>query len=217
MWPTYLKYDGGRWNSTTNAWKEWQWDGPEPMNLRLGRFWSVIKLHENYNLTYESQPPSDTRFQIQKRLLPGGNPADWAIIRIYYPLPNSIEVLVKNSTGQDILVKPYPIRSGVPVDLRNKTSICGANNFYYQNGTIEFVVNGQSNCQVRVRLSSFIQLSARIDIPFADFYSNNGVTSFITNICAFLGIDTGRMKVVGVREGSTILDVLIQTIAVNLT
>lgn len=136
MWPVYLKYDGGAWNSTTNAWKEWQWDGPEPMNLRLARFWSAIKLHQHYNLTYASQPPSDSRFQIQKRLLPTGNPNDWAIIRIYYPLPNSIEVLVKNTTGQDIIVKPYPIRQGVPVDLSTKTDICGANNFYYQNGTI---------------------------------------------------------------------------------
>lgn len=78
------------------------------------------------------------------------------------------------------------------------------------------MVNGISNCQVRVRLSSYIQLSARIDIPISDFYSNNGITSFITNICAFLGIDTGRMKIVGVREGSTIVDSVIQTKAIDL-
>ena len=131
MWPVYLKYQGGSWNSTTNGWKEWQWDGPEPMNLRLARFWSVVKLHQQYNLTYSSQPPSDSRFQIQKRLLPTGNQNDWAIIRIYYPIPNAIEILVKNSTGRDILVKPYPILQGVPVDLTTKTSICGANNFFY--------------------------------------------------------------------------------------
>jgi len=167
-------------------------------------------------MTYASQPPSDSRFQIQKRLLPTGKSSDWAIIRIYYPIPNSIEVLVKNTTGSDILVKPYPIRSGVAVDLTTKTDICGANTFFYENGTIEFVVNGINNCQVRVRLSSFIQLSARIDIPIADFYSNNGATSFITNICAFLGIDTGRMKIVGVREGSTVVNAIIQTTPVNI-
>lgn len=72
-------------------------------------------------------------------------------------------------------------------------------------------MNGKANCQVRVRLSSYIQLSTRIDIPIADFYSNNGVTSFITNICAFLGIDTGRLKIVGVREGSTVIEAVLQT------
>lgn len=78
------------------------------------------------------------------------------------------------------------------------------------------MVNGVENCQVRVRLSSFIQLSARIDIPIADFYSNNGLTSFITNICAFLGIDTGRMKIVGVRSGSTVVEAVINTDPIDL-
>ena len=30
-------------------------------------------------------------------------------------------------------------------------------------------------------------------------------------MCAFLGIDTGRMKIVGIREGSTIIETDIQT------
>lgn len=132
VWPTYLAYEGGAWNSTTNAWKEWEWDGPEPMNKRLSRFWSVVRLHQKYNLTYASQPPSDARFQIQKRALPTGLDSDWAIIKIYYPLPNSIEVRVKNTTGTDILVKPFPVRQGVPADLTSYIDTCGANNFYYQ-------------------------------------------------------------------------------------
>ncbi len=43
---------------------------------------------------------------------------------------------MKNSSGTDILVKPYPIQSGVSVNLKTKTNECGANNFYFQNGTI---------------------------------------------------------------------------------
>ncbi len=69
---------------------------------------------------------------------------------------------------------------------------------------------------MRVRLSSYLQLSARIDIPIADFYSNNGTTSFITNICEFLGIDTGRMKIVGVYSGSTVVVAIIQSQGVDL-
>lgn len=64
--------------------------GPEPLNQRLARFVSVVKVGQNYNMTYSSQPPSDSRFQIQKRLLPTGNEADWIIVRIYYPLPNAL-------------------------------------------------------------------------------------------------------------------------------
>lgn len=80
------------------------------MNTRLARFWSVIKLQKHYTLSYSSTPPMDSRFQIQKRLLPSGNPSDWTIIRISYPLPNSLEIRVKNNTGVDILVKPFPIK-----------------------------------------------------------------------------------------------------------
>ena len=72
-------------------------------------------------------------------------------------------------------------------------------------------MNGKESCQVRVRLSSYVQLSTRIDIPIADFYSNDGETTFITNVCAFLGIDTGRLKIVGIRTGSTIIDAQVQT------
>jgi len=136
MWPIFLKYDTGNWTSTTNGWREWDWMGPEPLNQRLARFVSVVKVRQNYNLTYSSQPPSDSRFQIQKRLLPTGNDSDWIIVRIYYPLPNALEVLVKNTTGTDIIVKPFVIQNGVPVDLRNHVGTCGANNFHFENGTI---------------------------------------------------------------------------------
>lgn len=147
----------------------------------------------------------DSRFQIQKRQLPSGNPTDWSIIRISYPLPNSLEVRVKNSSGTDILVKPFLIKNNQTVDLSQHLDFCGANNFYYENGTIEFVVNGVNNCQVRVVVINTIKLTARLDIPIADFYTNSGATTFINNICAFLGIDTSQLKIVGLSSGSTVV------------
>jgi uncharacterized membrane protein len=38
----------------------------------------------------------------------------------------------------------------------------------------------------------------------------------LTNICAFLGIDTGRLKIVGVKSGSTIVDAIIVPVPVVL-
>lgn len=93
--------------------------------------------------------------------------------------------------------------------MRNHVDICGANNFHYENGTIEFVVNGKNNCQVRVRLSSYVKLTARLNIPVMDFFNNNGPTTFITNICAFLNIDPGRLKIVGIKNGSILIDTFI--------
>jgi hypothetical protein len=124
---------------------------------------------------------------------------------------------VKNTTGTDIVVKPFTITNGVRTDLRNYTDVCGANNFHYDNGTIEFVLNGKNNCQVRVRLSNYVKLSARLSIPVLDFYNNNGPTTFITNICAFLNIDPGRLKIVGIRNGSIVIDAYITSPTVALS
>ena len=68
--------------------------------------------------------------------MPNGNSADWVIVRILYPIPNSLDVLVSNSSATDLLVKPYPLVEGIPENLTKHVEICGANNFHYQNGTI---------------------------------------------------------------------------------
>ena len=72
-------------------------------------------------------------------------------------------------------------------------------------------MTGEEDCLVTLRKSAFIQLSARIDIAASTFYDNDGETSFIDNICAFLGIDTGRLKIVGIYEGSVYIEAQIST------
>lgn len=78
--------------------------------------------NQTYNITFNSTPPRDMRFQLQKRQYPGaqistintsnttnttsnttttslssdtGN-TDWAIIKLYYPIPNSIRITVND-------------------------------------------------------------------------------------------------------------------------
>lgn len=57
-WPAYLSYQDGTWNSTINAWREWQWNGTTPLNKRMNRFWSLVKLQKNYTLAYSANPPA---------------------------------------------------------------------------------------------------------------------------------------------------------------
>lgn len=66
-------------------------------------------------------------------------------------------------------------------------------------------------------MSSFVKLTARLSIPVMDFFNNNGPTTFITNICAFLNIDPGRLKIVGVREGSAIVTAYFVSAAPSLS
>lgn len=166
------------------------------MNRRLARFISVIQLFKTYNMTFESEPPIDMRFQIQQKTTTGNN-SDWIVVKLYYPRPNSIRV--QNRFG---IVKPITLLDNNgenPLD----TSICGSNKYFYQNYTIHFVITGAKDCQVRVSLTNSIQLNARIDMDINLFFANDGQTKFIDRMCAVLGItDTSRVKIVAIFSGS---------------
>jgi len=204
MWPVYLKYDGGRWNSTTNGWREWAWEGNEPLNLRLGRFVSIVELSRVYNMTFESEPPIDMRLQFQRRKLEGDN-SEFVVIKLHYPRPNSIRV-----QNRGVTQKPITLRDNNG-ETALDTTVCGSNKFFYQNNTIHFVLTGHPNCQVRVSLTNSIQLTARFNMDVNKFYDIDGQTKFIDRICAILNInDTSRLKVVGVYTGSTVVTAYIE-------
>jgi len=42
-----------------------------------------------------------------------------------------------------------------------------------------------------------------------DFFKNDGLTTFVDKMCAFLGIPTNRMRIVNVRPGSVYIDHMI--------
>jgi hypothetical protein len=116
---------------------------------------------------------------------------------MYYPRPNSIRIEVGGKTIAPILIKDS---GSDPLDVK----VCGSNKFFFRNYTIHFVVTGEINCQVRVTLTGSIQLTAKFDMPIADFFKNDGLTRFIDRMSALLKItDKSRVKVVGVFEGST--------------
>jgi len=105
MWPVTLSYDDGPWVTQTNGYKEWEWDGNEPLNKRLARFISVIEYQKIYNMTFAGTPPLDMRLQFQKRV-PEGNNSDWIIVKLHYPFPNMIRIQ-NSKTGQ--VVRPIPL------------------------------------------------------------------------------------------------------------
>lgn len=208
MWPVMLNYWGGNWTSVTNGWREWDWKGPEPQNRRLARFVSTIRLGQVYNMTFSAQPPSDMRFQIQHRTL-AGNASEWLAIRIYYPVANAISVMIGRTPIDSILATSDE-------DVTNRSTVCGANKYFYKNGTIAFIVTGHPSCQVRVTLNSNVQITARLMVSINTFFDNNGVATFVDKMCSFLNITTDRLKVVGVYEGSAVVDAYVLPV-VNTT
>lgn len=48
-----------------------------------------------------------------------------------------------------------------------------------------------------------------LTVNINDFYKNNGLTTFVDKMAAFLGIPTNRMRIVNVRAGSVYIDHMI--------
>lgn len=206
MWPVYLFYEGGNYTTVTNGWSEWEWLGNEPMNLRFGRFVSIVRLNQTYNMTFASEPPHKLQVQVQKRT-PTGDNNNWLRIKLHYPRPNSIRLTDINNQVLDpiLLTDVNNTASGVMSDL--DITKCGSYYYFYTNYTVEFVVTEDPACLVQVELTETIQLTTHFSMPIDQFFNNsNSVTNFINNLCALLNIvDTSRVKVVGVHSGSFIV------------
>merc|ERR1711976_106602 len=87
---------------------------------------------------------------------------------------------------------------------------CGKHVFFPKNSTIIFVVNARRNCIVYVKKLKTVNIAMRLDVDVADFYNDIGTTTFLYKMRGLLGIDISRIKIVGIRKGSTIVDFMIK-------
>lgn len=69
---------------------------------------------------------------------------------------------------------------------------------------LEFFIT--PDCPVFIRPMNAIQLGVRLDFTFDTFFEQGGVTTFIDNMAAVLGVHKADIKVVSVYEGSVIVD-----------
>lgn len=202
VWPVNLTYWGSNLTTQTSAFREYQYNLTVPLNRRVSRFNSLVRLSKTYNVSFTNRPPTDLKFQLQKRSL-NGTASDWVSVRIWYPVASSVSVYVNNT------VPVNPIIASSNEDVTNRTATCGANKYFSANNTIAFMVNGLANCQVRITVTSNVQVKTVLNIDPEQFYANGGITSFLAKMAAFLKIPVSRLRVNGVTKGSTIVDFVI--------
>jgi len=183
--------------NTLNEWREWEWDGPTPRNMRLSRFAGIVELNASISLNFETTVPEELKFKLNK----GRNDVDFVIVKIFYERPNIIEVWnLINST----FVNPYRVDQNV--NLNTKISQCGANIYNSDNRTIEFVITNREDCKLQVRTVNSVKISVTMDSTIEDFYSNDGEALFVDKIAAFLNIDPSRIRIANVLKGSVIVN-----------
>lgn len=201
-WPVSLTPEGGNYTTVTNGWREWSWNANEPLNRRKGRFLSIVQLSKYYNMSFNSQPPTDLLFSFSLPTEAGDN-TQWIGIKMYYPVPNAIAVAHSNgSTTTTILASDSK-------NINDYVTSCGANKYLYKDNIVHFIVTADASCSVRVTLTSSVQIKATLSINITDFNSGNGLATFVEQMANYLAVASNRIRIVGVYEGSTIVDAVI--------
>ena len=126
---------------------------------------------------------------------------DWAVFQTQNQDPATLVTIVGSQQKE-----PIVIRENETLDWSLYENDCGAHVYFPSNTTIFWLQNNRPNCIVKVKQINTVNINMRLDINVADFYRNIGISNFIDNMAALLGVHPSQMKVVGVREGSTIID-----------
>lgn len=195
--PVYLTAVDGTYTNKINLFREWEWDGNEPMNLRENIFLSTTLLNKVYNVEYNGLNPYNILHKIQRRTSDStGEPGIWVVFTSTYQVPMNIEI----TNGNEDIVDSYLVKDSV--DLTTKTSTCGANIYDWTTRTIQFVINGSPDCLVRARVLDTVRIHIKVSITVDEFFNDTTKSSFISKVASFLGIDYSKIKVVGTQAVS---------------
>lgn len=74
---------------------------------------------------------------------------------------------------------------------------------------LEFTLQGK-DCVLKLETTDSIQLSFRLQSTVQEFYSTGGTDKFVRNLASALGINTSRIRILGVYEGSVVVDSAIE-------
>ena len=75
---------------------------------------------------------------------------------------------------------------------------------------LNFFVTSETDCILTIELQDSIQAMVRLDWTVDAFFADGGTTTFVNRVASVLGIHTSRIKVVGVSEGSIVINYVIE-------
>lgn len=194
VWPVNVSYIGANWTSSINAHRTWNVSS----GRRAARFNALVRLQQLNTITFPGQPPADMKFQLV-RTTDTGSSSVWTILNVPYPsMAGAMSVTVSGTVVN-------PIAASVDSSIFLKNSTCGASKFFSSNNTLSLVVTGANSCQVRVTLSSTVEMTTRISTDIPTFNFNGGVASFVRILALALNISASRIVVRDLYEGSAVV------------
>ena len=160
---------------------------------------NMVKMAKMTNITFSQSLPSGVRYELK-----GPHDSDFAMFKVYSENPATMSIYVNGSKRPK---KPIVLKEGQTLDLSKYKTRCGTNYYDASNRIMYFLLITKGKCFVHVKLVNSLKLSTRLNIDPETFYDTGGVTTFLDRMAALLEIPVDRIRIVGIRKGSTIVDV----------
>ena len=184
------------------------WDGFYTSQLRQSRFPAIIDAIPKDSvteITYTGTPPKKQLFELYSQ-----DESSATIVRIAYPSAMAYQVKKDGKyvemTQWDDEEKNYG---------KITRSFCGENRYLGVKNILEFYIT--PDCSLIIEPRNAIQSKVRMEWTLEEFYKDGGTTAFVDRLAASLGIHASTIKVVGVYEGSLIVDYNIFTDSDSVT
>jgi hypothetical protein len=167
---------------------------------------SLVKRFTTTRVTTSQTMPSGLTYQMITQ-----NDSDWVIYHVQSENPATMTILVEDPLNPDsgkVIKEPILLEVDEELDMSKYTGECGANYYRASDRMLWFVVRG-NNCKVTVEYANSLQLSTRLNIDPETFWDSGGIADFKQKLMALLEIPADRIRIVGIRRGSTIVDTVI--------
>jgi hypothetical protein len=194
---SFVSENGKGFRNDIAQFQDHVWDGFYTGHIRLSRFPGIVYSGQYYNITSRGTLPNNLEFRLdinQDLDLP-------IVVAVRYMDPASVHVYV-----DDVLVPGYKWSKGV-ISECSLTDSHGTNRWFHEQNTIQFVLRTKTAIQIR-KVSS-VKINLELDIDLDNFFNNNGEIAFLDKFAAMLNIPSYRIRIVNVKQGSTILDIYI--------
>lgn len=164
-----------------NMFKEWDWVGPTPLDKRKPIFIALVQKNLRHDFTFASGVPKIASFRLQHFPRQINAPLNYIILKMTFDIPTTIQVKANGT-----IIEPNLLTLNVDLATQNQT--CGAHNYNDTSRVLEVVLTAE--CDLWYEKQTSLKVTMHLTVNINDFYNNNGLTSFVDKMCAFLGIPT---------------------------
>eukprot|EP01016_Furgasonia_blochmanni_P030603 TRINITY_DN3178_c0_g3_i6.p1 TRINITY_DN3178_c0_g3~~TRINITY_DN3178_c0_g3_i6.p1 ORF type:complete len:1090 (-),score=393.49 TRINITY_DN3178_c0_g3_i6:117-3386(-) len=195
--------------NTLNTFMDHEWHGFYTSKKRRGRFPAVVPAGEIYEVRATGTTPMKTRWQLQGGL----ERSQYVIVKFYLTRQDFPQISLRGA-----VIRPTVIDSANPnndFDLSTKSESCGSNKYFFKERVLEFVLNGDSHCDIIVEQIPSVQVSLKLAVSVDDFFKNTDQAQYVDKLAALLEIPTDKLKIVQIRRDSNTIDLSIDSTVAN--